>query len=124
MIYPVVAIAFTMIATRISLGLGLATVFSIGYFHGIIRANIVSVYTSFLFDSAVLGLYLSLVLLPPNQPGGKPNASLVKWITALTLWPLLIAVIPQNDLFVQFVAFRATAWFLPMLWIGSRLTAC
>ncbi|MGC3968259.1 MAG: hypothetical protein QM775_13080 [Pirellulales bacterium] len=85
-------------------------------------ANFVSTYTTFLFDFAVLGMYLSLLLRPPPATQGSGKSKIVPWITALILWPLIVSAVPQNDILVQFVAFRATAWFLPMLWVGSRVT--
>ncbi|MGC3968260.1 MAG: O-antigen ligase family protein [Pirellulales bacterium] len=100
----------------------MSCVFAVGYFHGIVRANFVSTYTTFLFDFAVLGMYLSLLLRPPPATQGSGKSKIVPWITALILWPLIVSAVPQNDILVQFVAFRATAWFLPMLWVGSRVT--
>ncbi|MGC3968261.1 MAG: hypothetical protein QM775_13090 [Pirellulales bacterium] len=100
----------------------MSCVFAVGYFHGIVRANFVSTYTTFLFDFAVLGMYLSLLLRPPPATQGSGKSKIVPWITALILWPLIVSAVPQNHILVQFVAFRATAWFLPMLWVGSRVT--
>ena len=123
MFFALTAFLIGFLATRKSLGAGVATVLTAGFFHGIIRANFVSVYTTFFFDSAVLGLYTSILFYPPKLQQNKASRALIGWITALTLWPLVISAIPQNDLLVQFVAFRATAWFLPMLWIGSQFKA-
>lgn len=119
---PLVAFIASFLATRRSLGLGLTVVLAVGYFHGIIRANIVSVFTSFLFDSAVLGMYIGIFFQPKQDAVRAGASAILKWIIALTLWPLIISAIPQNDILIQFVAFRATAWFLPMIWVGSRLT--
>ena len=98
-------------------------ILAVGYFSGVIRANSVSAYTTFMFDLAVLGFYISLLIQPKQTTSTYSSIAITSWITALTLWPLFISAIPQNDPLVQFVAFRATAWFLPMIWIGSSLKA-
>ncbi len=122
-VFPIVAFAATFLATRIALGWGFSAVITVGYFHGIVRANILSVYTTFMFDAAVFGLYCGLYLRPPApQITRRQERSIVSWVTVLVLWPLIITSIPVNDILVQFVAFRATAWLLPMLWIGTRLS--
>lgn len=118
---PLAAFTLSLLATRLSLGTGISVALAVGYFHGIIRANILSVATSFLFDSAVLGVYVGLYFSKSKTIESSQSKTIIKWITALTLWPLIVSVIPQNDVLIQFVAFRATAWFLPMIWIGSRL---
>lgn len=121
--YPLIALGLCFIATRRSLGAGLAVLFAIGYFNGIIRANVVSMYTTFMFDAALLGMYAAVFVEHSQAAKSLASAAAGKWISVLIIWALIITVIPQNDMLVQFVAFRATAWFLPIIWIGCRLTA-
>ena len=55
---PVAAFSITLLATRRSLGWGVLAVFGVGYFSGVIRANFLSPYTTFMFDFGLLGLYV------------------------------------------------------------------
>ena len=53
-----VAFAGVFLAMFRSLGWGFLAVLAVGYFSGVIRANFLGVFTTFMFDAAVLGLYL------------------------------------------------------------------
>ena len=57
------AFMFSYAAGRRSLSAGLATVFTVGYFYGILRANIPEPFSHFIFDAGVVGLYLT----PPDK---------------------------------------------------------
>ena len=56
-----VAFAVVLRATFRSLGWGLLAVIAVGYFNGVIRANFLGVFTTFMFDAAVLGLYVGFL---------------------------------------------------------------
>ena len=64
---PLVAMLGTFALTLRSLGLGLVGVFAVGYMSGVIRANYVGVYTTFMFDAALFGLYVGFIILA-NTP--------------------------------------------------------
>ena len=121
--FPLVAFAAAFLATRRSLGWGILAVVGIGYFNGVIRANYLSVYTTFMFDAGVLGLYLAFFL-------GRRGNTFVVWrgaagklVLCLIVWAALLSLLPINDIGVQLVALRATIWFLPVLLLATRLSA-
>ena len=122
-LFPIFAFAAAFLATHRSLGWGLVAVVGIGYFNGVIRANYLGVYTTFMFDAGVLGLYLAFFL------GGGAKAFAVwreapgKFVFILIAWATLLSLLPINHIGVQFVALRATIWFLPVLLLATRLTA-
>jgi hypothetical protein len=118
-----VAFAGSLLATSRSLGWGFLAVFAVGYFNGVARANFLSVYTTFMFDSAVLGLYLGSFSRPTRVPAGFRSASARSFVLFLIAWPALLTLVPINNILVQFVALRSTVWFLPALLIATRLTA-
>ena len=101
-----------------SLGMGLVVMLVWGYFFGIIRANFLTTFTYFIFDSAVLGLYLS-------QKGlffGDKRASVLRgWAWLLMLWPVLLIVMPFQPFMISLVGLRGSILFIPMLLAGSRL---
>jgi hypothetical protein len=97
--------------------------FAVGYFNGVIRANYLGIYTMFMFDAAVLGLYVGFFAVQPQRAAGVWSGSAVPFVLFLIAWPALLSLIPVNNILIQFVALRATVWFLPVLLIARRLTA-
>jgi hypothetical protein len=120
--FPLLALVTAWLLTLRSLSGGLLSVLTIGYFHGYIRANYLSVYTTFMFDAAILGLYLGFVLGYPRQVQVLGHQTLTSWVALLLLWPSLLVFIPANDFLVQLVALRATVWFVPVMLVASRLS--
>src|SRR5512143_3272692 len=124
-VFLLVAFAGVLLATFRSLGWGFLAVLAVGYFNGVVRANFLSVYTTFMFDAAVLGLYLGFLFGQSRRAAGAG----VRWgpagpfVLFLIAWPTLLSLVPVNNLLVQFVALRATVWLLPVLLIAIRLTA-
>jgi len=115
----ILAFGATYYAGRKSLGLGISVLLAVGYFYGIVRANVLATLTYFLFDGAVLALYLS------QKWGGRANQSrsgaLGSWLLLLLLWPCLLIFVPTQPVLVSLVGLRASTFFLPMAWFGSRL---
>jgi hypothetical protein len=121
--FPFFAFLAVFILTFRSLGLGILGMIAVGYFNGVIRANFLSVHTTFMFDGAVLGLYLGFFAGWSREAAALLRGSAGKWIIVLIAWPALLTLVPVNDYLVQLVAFRATVWFLPVLLIASCLRA-
>ena len=121
--FPIVALLGVLVCTQRSLGLGFVAVFAVGYFHGVIRANYLGPYTTFLFDFGLLGLYSGFFFGRPAESAGIWKTPLGIWISVLIAWPALLVMIPINDYLVQLVALRATVWFLPAMLVASRLRA-
>src|SRR5207248_848517 len=121
--FPFAAFALALAGTLRSLGLGFAAVFAVGYVNGVIRANYLGVFTTFMFDAAVAGLYLGFFVARAKEAGGLWTSVAGQWALALIGWPAFLALMPANDYLVQAVALRATAWFLPVMLIAVRLTA-
>ena len=111
--FPLVAFLAALGCTLRSLGLGFVAVFAVGYFHGVIRANYLGVATTFLFDAALLGLYLGFFIGRAREVAGVWRGPAGQWTLALLLWPTLLVLVPVNHYLVQLVALRATVWFLP-----------
>lgn len=120
-IFPILAFLGTWLSTRQSLGAGVSFTLGVGYLNGVIRANYLSVWTTFQFDAAILGLYLGFFTRPESS--GIWRTPLGNWIALLMVWPTFLALIPVNDLVVQLVALRATIWYLPVALLALRLTA-
>jgi hypothetical protein len=118
------AIAFllTYAAGRRSLVAGLLAVLSVGYLFGITRANFPSAFSHFIFDSAVLGLYMTQ-LLRSLSPWQKARVkSLQGWLLLLCVWPIMLLFVPTQDFLVQLVGLRGAIFLLPFMLFGARLT--
>jgi len=102
-----------------SLGLGLVVLLFWGYFFGILRANLLSTFTYFVFDAALLGFYLSQQGL---LTGSEKRSSAVRmWAWLLMLWPAVLMLMPFQPFLVSMVGLRGAILFIPMLLAGSRL---
>jgi hypothetical protein len=123
LVFPLVAFVTALLCTLRSLGLGFLAVFAVGYFHGVIRANYLGVATTFLFDAAVLGLYLGFFAGRSRDAAGVWRSRAGQWTLVLILWPVVLTLFPVNHFLVQLVALRATVWFLPVILVATRLRA-
>lgn len=119
---PIAAFAVALLGAFRSPGWGLAGVVAVGYLNGVVRANFLGVYSTFMFDAALLGLYVGFLVFHPQRaalalrhPGGV-------FVLLLVLWPAVMAAVPVNDYLVQLVALRGTVWFLPVFLITTRFT--
>ena len=106
---------------RRSLGAGILVVMVSGYAYGIVRANLPSLFSHFIFDITLVGLFASQFL-----PGGKKlpmpaHSSLKTWMLILMGWPLLMLLLPFQPLLVSIVGLRGNMFFLPAVLLGIRL---
>ncbi|HVL12831.1 MAG TPA: hypothetical protein VM529_09705 [Gemmata sp.] len=123
LVFPLVAFLATLLGTLRSLGWGFIAVFAVGYFNGVIRANYLSIATTFMFDAALLGLYVGFLVGHPRDAVGVWQSRAGQWTLALIIWPVVLTLIPVNHFLVQLVALRATVWFVPVLLMATRLRA-
>lgn len=108
-------------AGRRSLGKGLVTLLVFGYFYGILRANLLTAFSHFIFDAALLGLYLA-VWSQKSDPQGEQRWGAARWwVFLLVAWPVLLVLIPFQPFLVSLVGLRSNIYFIPLLLIGSRL---
>jgi hypothetical protein len=115
------AFGSSLLCARRSVGAGMAAMLVAGYFYGILRARYLDGFSHFLFDAALLGLYLGHFsrvgsFRPPKAP------ELTQWAAALIGWPILVfglALFYPQHLLIQLVGLRAAVWFLPFLLLGA-----
>jgi hypothetical protein len=115
------AFAFAYAAGKRSLVAGLATVFAVGYFYGILRANLPETASHFIFDAAVLGLYATQLLKRGSREERRRTQLLGIWVGALIAWPFILFFVPTQDYAVQLVGLRGNIFLLPFLLLGARL---
>jgi hypothetical protein len=120
--FPIIACALALAATLRSLGWGIVAVLVVGYVNGYVRANYLSLSTTFMFDSAVLGLYAGFLLAHAERATRLWSGTVAGFLAVLIGWPMLLTLVPMNDFLVQLVALRSAVWYVPVILIATRLT--
>jgi len=119
----IIAFALCLYGGRRSLVVGLTAVLGVGYAYGILRANLAQSASHFIFDAAVLGLYVAQ-LRKPLSPAQRLKARKLKpWVFLLIGWPLLLLLAPVQDFLVELVGLRGNIFLIPFLLLGARLTS-
>lgn len=117
----IVSFAISLWAARKSLVFGLVAVLATGYLYGIVRANVISPFSHFIFDASLAGLYL--VQLPKHLTGSEKRRSsqLRGWVFALMAWPAVVCFLPFQTFMVTLVGLRGNVFFLPLCLLSVRL---
>jgi hypothetical protein len=122
LLFCIGAFLVCLIASRHSLVVGLVVLLGIGYAYGITRANLADPYSHFIFDAAVLGFYCAQLFRRLTRAHEYRVQGVKRWLELLIAWPLLLLLIPSQDLLIRFVGLRGNVFFLPFILIGARLT--
>jgi len=120
LILCVALLVAAFIAGQRSLGAGCLVVLAAGYSYGIVRANLITPASHFVFDSALIGLYASF-LWTKKQTLKPQNHALWVWLIIMVAWPLLLVFLPFQTLLISLVGLRGNIYLLPVLLIGSQL---
>ncbi len=117
-----VALLATYRASRRSIGAGLGVLMAVGYLYGIIRANQLDGYSHLIFDAGLVGLYLARLFTPQPLSERLRLDELRTWVIVLVGWPVVLFLVPRQDLLVELVGLRGNVLMLPCLLIGARMT--
>jgi hypothetical protein len=109
------------ITSKRSLGSGLAAVITWGYSYGILRAYFADSGAYFIFDCALLGLYLAHFLRRTEPSNGWRTHDLRGWATILVVWPLLLVFLPFQPFLISLVGLRGNILAIPAVLIGAQL---
>ncbi|GJG86385.1 hypothetical protein tb265_15660 [Gemmatimonadetes bacterium T265] len=112
-----------VIAGRRSLVGGLGATMAVGYWYGYLRAVVPSSASHFVFDSAVIGLYVVQLFRMPAEGEPRESKGTRLWTIALAAWPVLLMAVPTQEPLVQLVGLRAAVLVLPFMLLGGRLTS-
>jgi hypothetical protein len=107
---------------RRSLMLTLLCTLAWGYFFGILRANVLSPASHFIFDCSLIGCYLSQLFRRVPLETKLRSGALSDWMLTISAWTFLIALIPFQTPLVTLVGLRGNFLFLPVLLLASRLS--
>jgi hypothetical protein len=113
------AVAFW--AGKKSLVKGLVVTLGVGYLYGIARANILSPFSHFFFDTALLGLFASQKWTSQSRNEFERTRTLRGWLIVLIGWPCLMCLLPFQTILISLVGLRGNVFFLPNLLLGARL---
>ncbi len=109
------------VAGRRALWAGFLATMVVGYFYGILRANLNSSFGHFIFDFAAVGFYLALLTRRETPIQRYKIRRVMPWVLALAGWPLLIMLMPLQPPLIQLVGFRGQIFFLPFILVGAML---
>jgi hypothetical protein len=93
----------------------------IGYFYGIVRANLDSRFGHFIFDFGAMGFYLALLLRRDTPIQRFKLRRIMPWVLALAGWPMLMMWLPLQTPLVRLVGLRGQIFFLPFILVGAML---
>jgi hypothetical protein len=108
-------------AAKRSLGQGLVALLAVGYFYGILRANLITTFSHFIFDAGMLGLYAARLFVKATADERKRSHVVLCWVAILVLWPCLLVALPSQPLLVSLVGLRGNIFFIPLAILGSRM---
>jgi hypothetical protein len=117
----VLALGVTFWAGRRSLPMGLIVLLAIGYFYGILRANLLSTASHFIFDAGLAGLFLSNCWKSTSPAQPRNSEPILFWLVVLISWAVIVCLLPFQPPAVSIVGLRGNTFLLPMLFLGSRL---
>lgn len=109
------------VAGRRALWAGFMATMVVGYFYGIVRANLESRFGHFIFDFAAVGFYLALLARRDTPIQRFKIRRMMPWVLALAGWPLLIMLLPLQPPLIQLVGLRGQIFFLPFILVGVML---
>jgi hypothetical protein len=112
-----------LVAGRRSIVAGLCAVLTVGYFFGIVRANLPDIITYLLFDVSAVAFYLGVWSRPLSHARRERIKSLLPWFVCLVGWPALLFFVPIQHPLLQLLGFRTATFFLPFLLIGAMMNA-
>ncbi len=118
----IAALAGTYAAARRSLPAGIGVLLTVGYAYGIIRANWLDMYSHLLFDGALLGLYMGQLFRPLPLEERLRLQELRTWLIVLIAWPVILFLVPTQDVLIELVGLRGNVFMLPCLLLGARLS--
>lgn len=121
-LFCIAGFAISFLAGRRSLVKGLTVTLAVGYFYGILRANLPESASHFIFDAAILGFYVSQRRLFFQFAPEIRIQGLQKWLILLTIWPAALLLAPVQDIFVELVGLRGHVFMLPFMLLGARLS--
>lgn len=117
----IIAFVATYLSARRTLAAGLLAVTAAGYLYGILRANIQSPASHFIFDASLTGLYLAFGARFFDSAGDDKKGALRLWTAILICWPCLLCFLPFQPLMVSLVGLRGNIFFLPILLISGSV---
>jgi hypothetical protein len=117
----VFAFALCFIAGRRASWQGFVATLAVGYAYGIVRANIESPVSHFIYDGAGVGLYVGLLMRRMSGLEQSKIRELMPWLICLIGWPTLLFFIPIQNPLIQLVGLRGQIFFLPFLLVGALL---
>jgi hypothetical protein len=117
----VIFFAVCFLAGRRSVWFGVISTLTVGYFYGIMRANLETPFAHFIFDFGAFGFYLAIITRRDTPIQRFKMRRVMPWVLALAGWPLLIMLMPLQPPLIQLVGLRGQIFFVPFILVGAML---
>ena len=117
----IVAFGASRWAGKRSLGQGVVAVLAVGYFYGILRANLLTTFSHFIFDASLMGFYLSQKWSSPDAETTRRGEGIWLWTVVLIGWPVLMVLMPFQPILISIVGLRGAVLFIPAMVLAARL---
>lgn len=117
----ILAFAAAYLFARRSLAQGVVALLAVGYAYGILRANYPDGQSHFMFDAALIGLYLAHFARRVDPVRQRRSADAAFWMWVLAAPAFVMFLVPLQHPLVQLIGLRAGVLFLPLLVVGARL---
>jgi hypothetical protein len=118
-----IAFGACYVAGRRAVWAGFMATMVVGYFYGIVRANLETTFAHFIFDFGAVGFFIALVARTDSPIQRFKMRRIMPWVLALAGWPLLIMLMPLQPWLVQLVGLRGQIFFVPFILVGAMLDA-
>lgn len=117
----VIAFAVCFYCGRRALWAGFIATMTIGYFYGIVRANLDTTYIHFFYDFGAVGYFAALLVNRKSPFQRYKLRKTMPWLLILTVWPMLLLLAPTQVFLVQLAGLRGHIFFLPFLAVGAMI---
>jgi hypothetical protein len=120
-LFCLAAFAACYVAGRRAVWAGFAATMVVGYFYGIVRANLETTFSHFIFDFGAVGFYIALITRKDSAIERFKMRRIMPWVLALAGWPLLMMLMPLQPPLIQLVGLRGQIFFVPFILVGAML---
>lgn len=117
----VLALIACFAAGRRSIAAGVIATSAVGYFYGIVRANVPVAASHFIFDAASVGFLLALITRRLTPAERYKLGRVMPWLVALVAWPTFMLLLPLQNPLIQLVGWRGQVFFLPYIAVGAMI---
>ncbi len=117
----ILALIACFLAGRRSIAAGVIATSAVGYFYGIVRANLPVAASHFIFDAGSVGFLLAVLTRRITPAERFKLGRVMPWLVALFAWPTFMLLVPLQNPLIELVGWRGQVFFLPYIAVGAMV---